>query len=158
MICRVNPAYPGPVMPYAAYQVPVPLPEGHGVIVASFNRGPYLVSAATTCRLKIDGRDVPFGSEGTYHIAVPAGPHEVKVTDWMGVPMIKTRLTVQPGAAHPLNFRFGGWRNRVHDGHGTDVTTFGMWSNYLVMLIVLGVAVLCCGGGTVLAALASSSS
>jgi hypothetical protein len=145
-------------MPYTAYPMPVPVPEGHGVLIVSFNRGPYIVSAASTCRLKIDGREVPFAGEGTYYIVVPAGPHEAKVTDFIGMPMIKTALTVHPGAGHQLAFRFGGWRNRVHDGQGADVTTFGMWSNYLIMLVFFPVFfLLCCGGVALISALGSSA-
>ena len=60
--------------------------------------------------------------------------------------IVTTTLAVQPGAAHHLAFRFGGWRNRVYDGYGTDVTRFGMWSNYSVMLVLLAVVgVACCG-------------
>ncbi len=158
MISRmVQPFHPGPVMPFTAYPMPVPVPEGHGVLVVSFNRGPYLVSAASTSKLKVDGRQVPFGGEGTYHVVVPAGPHEVKVTDPFGMPMIKTKLTVHPGAGHQLAFRFGGWRNRVHDGQGNDVTTFGMWSNYAIMLVVLpAILLVCCGGSALLASLSNT--
>ncbi|MEU7826052.1 hypothetical protein [Catellatospora sp. NPDC049133] len=153
-----HPLPPAPVMPYTAYPMPVPVPEGHGVLIVSFNRGPYIVSAASTCRLKIDGREVPFAGEGTYYIVVPAGPHEAKVTDFIGMPMIKTALTVHPGAGHQLAFRFGGWRNRVHDGQGADVTTFGMWSNYLIMLVFFPVFfLLCCGGVALISALGSSA-
>ncbi|MEU8007123.1 hypothetical protein AB0B66_38680 [Catellatospora sp. NPDC049111] len=153
-----QPMPPAQVMPYTAYPMPVPVPEGHGVLIVSFNRGPYIVSAASTCRLKIDGREVPFAGEGIYYIVVPAGPHEAKVTDFIGMPMIKTALTVHPGAGHQLAFRFGGWRNRVHDGQGADVTTFGMWSNYLIMLVFFpAFFLLCCGGVAVISALGSSA-
>ncbi|MEV4411289.1 hypothetical protein [Catellatospora sp. NPDC049609] len=148
----MQPIPPGAIVPFAAYPVPITPPEGCGVLVFSVNRGPYLVSAASTSRLKIDGREVPFGGEGTYYVALPPGPHEAKLTDPFGFPMIKTALTVHPGLAHLLSFRFGGWRNRVFDGHGTDVTTFGMWSNYLILLITAGASVLVCGGALFLAA------
>ncbi|GAA1401627.1 hypothetical protein GCM10009662_25190 [Catellatospora coxensis] len=159
MIGRMShPLPPGSLIPYTAYPMPVPVPEGHGVLIVSFNRGPYIVSAASTSKLKIDGRQVPFGGEGTYYVLVPAGPHEVKVTDPFGMPMIKTALTVHPGAGHQLAFRFGGWRNRVFDGQGADVTTFGMWSNYLIMLVFFpALFLLCCGGVALISALGSSA-
>jgi hypothetical protein len=89
---------------------------------------------------------------------VPAGRHDIRYTDWLGIPIMTTVADLQPGMMHQLSFRFGGWRNRVHDGHGTDVTKFGMWSNYLVMLITFGaIGVLCCGGTLLLSMLSSSS-
>jgi hypothetical protein len=137
-------------MALAAYPYPVPLPPGWGALIVSANRGPYLVPAPSTCKLKIDGREVSGMAEGTFHIAVPAGEHEVKYTDLFGIPVMSTRVVVQPGAGHQLSFRFGGWRNRVHDGVGTDVTRFGMWSNYSIALISFGVVGLICCGGLVL--------
>jgi hypothetical protein len=144
------------IQPLVAYPMPVTLPSGHGCLVVALNHGPYLVSAATTTRLKIDGHEVPIG-DGTWHIPVPAGPHEVKITDFIGIPAIKTRLDVQVGYQHTLQFRFGGWRNTVHDQHGVDVSTFSGWSNYLTMLVTFGViGVLCCGGCLVVVAASST--
>jgi hypothetical protein len=72
--------------------------------------------------------------------------------------MIKTALTVHPGVAHQLAFRFGGWRNRVHDERGADVTRFGMWSNYAVMLVALPViGLLCCAGVALTSSLSAMS-
>jgi len=140
-----------------AYPHPVPLPPGFGALVVSANRGPYLVPAPSTCKLKIDGQQVPGISEGTWHIAVPAGSRDVRFTDLFGIPVMTTRLDVQAGMAHHLSFRFGGWRNRVHDGNGVDVTKFGMWSNYTVALISSGVVgVLCCGGLALVVAVGGS--
>jgi len=34
----------------------------------------------------------------------------------------------------------------VRDAQGTDVTKFGMWSNYTIMLIGFAVIALCCVG------------
>jgi hypothetical protein len=150
------PVPPGAIVPYTAYPVPITPPEGCGVLVFSVNRGPYLVSAASTARLKIDGRGVVFGGEGAWHIALPAGPHEVKLTDFSGMPVMKTAVTVQPGTAQTRMFQFEVWRNRVHDGHGNDVATFAMWSNYVIMIIMLGgFGVLCCSGFGVFTALLS---
>ncbi|MBB5827224.1 MULTISPECIES: hypothetical protein [Micromonospora] len=152
------PPGPGAVAPLTAYPQPIPPPPGHAVLVVSVNRGPYLVPAPATSKFKIDGRTVPIPGEGTWHVAVPAGPHDVRYTDFIGIPVITTALVAQPGAAHHLSFRFGGWRNRVHDGHGTDVTRFGMWSNYSIMLVTLAVlGVLCCGGFGLVAALSGTS-
>lgn len=141
------PPMPGAVTPLVAYPHPIAPPPGFAVLVVSVNRGPYLVPAPTTSRFKVDGRSVPIPGEGTWHIAVPAGPRDVRYTDFMGIPIITTSVLAQPGAAHHLSFRFGGWRNRVHDAHGTDVTRFGLWSNYSIALAALAVVVpLCCGG------------
>ncbi|GAB3059515.1 hypothetical protein [Micromonospora schwarzwaldensis] len=151
------PPMPGAVTPLVAYPHPIAPPPGCAVLVVSVNRGPYLVPAPTTSRFKIDRRSVPIPGEGTWHIAVPAGPHDVRYTDFMGIPIITTSVLAQPGAAHHLAFRFGGWRNRVHDGHGTDVTRFGMWSNYSILLVALAVIVpLCCGGLALLTAASSA--
>jgi hypothetical protein len=141
------PRVPGGVPTLFAYAHPVPLPAGHGCLVVAVNRGPYLVPAPATCRLKIDGVQVPLPGEGTWHIPVPAGPHDVRFTDWFGIPVMTTQPVVQPAAAAYLSFRFGGWRNRVYDPHGTDVTKFGMWSNYTFLLLTFAViGLLCCGG------------
>ncbi|MGC4892339.1 hypothetical protein [Micromonospora sp. DT31] len=137
----------GGVTPMIAYPHPITPPPGHGVLVVKVNRGPYAIPVTTSSRFKIDKRDVPIPGEGTWHVAVPAGPHDVRYTDFMGVPVITTSIAVQPGAAHHLDFRFGAWRNRVHDGYGTDVTRFGMWSNYTVLIVTLVVVGLCCCGG-----------
>jgi len=126
-------ATPPVAHPLLAYQVPVTPPPGCGSLVTSANRGPYLIAATSAMRLKIDGHQVPIG----WHIVLPAGPHEVKVTDIWGVPYITTALVVQPGATHQLRFDFGVWRNRVYDGSGADVTRFGLWSNYVLILVVL---------------------
>ncbi|MEU7614799.1 hypothetical protein AB0M91_02845 [Micromonospora rifamycinica] len=151
------PSAPGGVTPMIAYPHPVPPPPGHAVLVVSVNRGPYLVPVPTTSRFKIDGRPVSIPGEGTWYVAVPAGSHDVRYTDFMGIPIVTTALTVQPGVAYPLAFNFGGWRNRVRDGHGTDVTKFGMWSNYSIVLVVLPVVgLLCCGGLGLLSALSTS--
>ncbi|MEQ4304272.1 hypothetical protein ABNF97_23295 [Plantactinospora sp. B6F1] len=140
------PWIPPPGMALAAYPHPVQLPPGWGALIVSADRGPYIVPVPSTAKLKVDGREVSGMAEGTFHVAVPAGEHEVKYTDLFGFPLVTTRVVVQPGAGHGLSFRFGWWRNRVHDGQGTDVTKFGMWSNYSIALIVFGVVgVLCCG-------------
>ncbi|MEE3921440.1 hypothetical protein V2I01_33900 [Micromonospora sp. BRA006-A] len=34
----------------------------------------------------------------------------------------------------------------MYDGYGTDVTRFGLWSNYSVMLVLLPVVGLACCG------------
>lgn len=134
-------------MALAAHPHPIPLPPGWGVLIVSANRGPYLIPAPNTCKLKIDGHEVSGMREGTFHIAVPAGPHDVRFTDLFGIPVMTTNVVVQPGAAHHLSFRFGGWRNRVHDGQGADVTKYGMWSNYSIGLIGLAIiGLICCGG------------
>ncbi|ROT31118.1 hypothetical protein [Micromonospora sp. HM5-17] len=144
------PGYLAPV----AHPHPVPLPAGAGALVVTVSRGPYVVPVPATCKLKIDGREVPIPGAGTWHIPVPAGPHEVKYTDFLGVPMVRTDVVVQPGTPSYLDFRFGVWRNRVYDGQGADVTRFGMWSNYLIALIgLISTLVICCGGGALLAAL-----
>lgn len=136
---------PGPVMPMA-YPHPVAPPPGYAVLVVSVNRGPYIVPAPATSRFKIDGQSVPIPGEGTWYVVVPAGPHDVRYTDFLGMPLITTALVAQPGVAYHLSFRFGGWRNRAYDGYGTDVTKFGLWSNYSIALLTLGVfGLLCCG-------------
>ncbi|WFE40821.1 hypothetical protein [Micromonospora sp. WMMD998] len=141
-----QPYQPWPAAPLTAYPQPIAPPPGHAVLVVSVNRGPYAIPVPTTSRFKVDKLVVPIPGEGTWHIAVPAGPHDVRYTDFMGVPIVTTSLVAQPGAAHHLSFRFGAWRNRVHDGYGTDVTRFGLWSNYTVALVALAVIVpLCCG-------------
>ncbi|NBE80025.1 hypothetical protein [Micromonospora rubida] len=151
------PPMPGAVTPLIAYPQPIPPPPGHAVLAVSVNRGPYIVPAPTTCRFKIDRQTVPIPGEGTWYVAVPAGPHDIRYTDFMGIPVMTTGLVAHPGALHALSFRFGGWRNRVHDGHGTDVTKFGMWSNYSVTLVTLVVfGLLCCGGTGLLASLSTS--
>ncbi|MEU1754063.1 hypothetical protein ABZ436_15545 [Micromonospora matsumotoense] len=151
------PSAPGGVTPMIAYPHPIPPPPGHAVLTVSVNRGPYLVPAPSTSRFKVDGRLVAIPGEGTWYVAVPAGPHDVRYTDFMGIPVITTALVTQPGVVYPLSFRFGGWRNRVHDGQGTDVTKFGMWSNYSILLVTLVVlGVLCCGGFGLVAALSTS--
>ncbi|GAB3984262.1 hypothetical protein GCM10027615_71390 [Plantactinospora veratri] len=142
---------PTPGMLPAAYPQPVTLPPGWGALVVSVNRGPYRVPAPTSSRLLIDGRDVIGMAEGTYHIPVPAGEHEVRYATAVGFPLVTTRVLVQPGVGHHLSFRFGAWRNRVYDGRGADVTTSGSLSNYsrlLVSLVIsLGVGGLVCGCG-----------
>ncbi|MFD0820732.1 hypothetical protein [Micromonospora zhanjiangensis] len=140
-----------------AYPQPVPLPPGAGCLVVTVNRGPYIVPAPSTTKLKIDGQQVAIAGPGTWYIPLPAGPHDVRYTDIFGIPMITTHgVTVQPGAACQLRFDFGVWRNRAYDGQGTDVTKFGLWSNYLIMLITIGViGLVCCGGAGLLTALDS---
>ncbi|MFE2618143.1 hypothetical protein ACFXA2_31505 [Micromonospora chalcea] len=134
------------VVPLIAYPHPIAPPPGCGVLVVSVNRGPYMIPAPVTSRFKIDRQLVAIPGEGTWHVAVPAGGHDIRYTDFMGVPLMTTSLMVQPGAAHHLAFRFGGWRNRVHDGYGADVTRFGLWSNYTVTLVTLVVGgLVCCG-------------
>ncbi|BCJ75652.1 hypothetical protein CS0771_51960 [Catellatospora sp. IY07-71] len=141
------PVPPGAIVPFIAYPVPITPPPGCGVLVFTVNRGPYLVSAASTARLRIGGQEVPFAGEGTWHVAVPAGAFEVRLTDFMGVPIMKTAVTVQPGEAQARTFDFQVWRNRVLDGQGNDAATFAMWSNYLIMVVTLvGIAVACCCG------------
>ncbi|WP_089157727.1 hypothetical protein [Micromonospora sp. NBS 11-29] len=152
-----QPYPPMPGAPLTAYPHPIAPPPGHAVLVVSVNRGPYVVPVPTTSRFKIDRRPVPIPGEGTWHIAVPAGPHDVRYTDFLGVPIVTTSVVAQPGAAHHLSFRFGGWRNRVHDGHGTDVTRFGLWSNYSILLVALAAMVpLCCGGLALVGAFSTS--
>ncbi|MEH1097795.1 hypothetical protein [Micromonospora sp. CPCC 205561] len=139
------PPVPGAVTPLV-YPHPIAPPPGYAVLVVTVNRGPYLVPAPTTSRLKVDGQQVPIPGEGTWYVVISAGPHDVRYTDFMGLPLITTALVAHPGAAHHLSFRFGGWRNRVHDAHGTDVTRFGLWSNYSIALLTFGViGLLCCG-------------
>ncbi|WP_117670023.1 hypothetical protein [Micromonospora sp. MW-13] len=151
------PPMPGAVTPLIAYPHPISPPPGHAVLVVSVNRGPYLVPAPSTSRFKVDRQVVAIPGEGTWHVAVPAGPHDVRYTDFMGIPVMTTTLVAHPGVLHPLAFRFGGWRNRVYDGHGTDVTKFGMWSNYSILLVTLVVlGVLCCGGFGLVAGLSTS--
>jgi len=138
---------PPPGAPFVpiAYAQPVALPPGFGALVVSVNRGPYMVPAPTTTKLKIDGREVAIPFVGTWHIPLPAGPHRVRYTDFMGIPMITTHpQVVQPGMPHYLSFDFGTWRNRVRDGAGIDVTKYGMWSNYTLLLIMLAVIAVCC--------------
>ncbi len=138
--------FPAPV----AYPHPVQPPPGFACLAVTVNRGPYIVPAPTTSRLKVDGRHVRIPREGTWFVLVPAGQRDIRYTDLFGIPIMTTQVVLPPGGMHHLSFRFGGWRNRVYDGHGTDVTRFGMWSNYaimLIMLIMLGVTgLLCCGG------------
>ncbi|MFI1195162.1 hypothetical protein ACH4T9_18130 [Micromonospora sp. NPDC020750] len=151
------PPMPGAVTPLMAYPHPISPPPGHAVLAVSVNRGPYIVPAPTTSKFKVDRQTVPIPGEGTWYVAVPAGPHDVRYTDFMGIPVMTTALVAHPGALHALSFRFGGWRNRVHDGHGTDVTKFGMWSNYSVLLVTLVVfGLLCCGGSALVATLSTS--
>ena len=141
-----------------AYAQPVALPPGFGALVVSVNRGPYLIPASSTMRLKVDGRQVAIPGEGTWHIPLPAGPHQVRYTDILGIPAITTHpQVVQPGMPHYLNFDFGVWRNRVRDGAGVDVTKFGMWSNYAMGLIGLAVVVFCCGGSALISAMSNGS-
>ena len=140
------PPIPGAVAPLIAYPHPIVPPPGHAVLAVTVNRGPYIVPATATSKFKVGGWTVSIPREGTWHVAVPAGQHAVRYTDFMGIPIITTALVAHPGALHHLSFRFGGWRNRVHDGYGNDVTRFGLWSNYsiaLVSLVVLGAV--CCG-------------
>ncbi|MEU9504843.1 hypothetical protein AB0D32_00990 [Micromonospora sp. NPDC048170] len=141
-----------------AYPHPIAAPPGYAVLVVSVNRGPYIVPAPASSRFKVAGQAVPIPGEGTWHVAVPAGQHDVRYTDFMGVPVMTTTLLVHPGTVHHLSFRFGGWRNRVHDGQGTDVTRFGLWSNYSIVLVAFAViGVLCCGGFGLVAALSGPS-
>jgi hypothetical protein len=142
-----------------AYAQPVALPPGFGALVVSVNRGPYLVPAPSTAKLKVDGRQVAVPGAGTWHIPLPAGPHDVRYTDFLGIPMMTTHpQVIQPGMPHYLTFDFGVWRNRVRDGAGTDVTKFGLWSNYTVLLITLAVVlVFCCGGTALIGAMSSGS-
>lgn len=150
---------PHPVAPLTAYPYPVAPPPGYAVLVVSVNRGPYIVPAPTTSRFKIDRREVPIPGAGTWHVAVPAGPHDVRYTDFTGMPLITTTLHAHPGAVHHLSFDFGRWRNRVRDGRGVDVTSFGLWSNYTIMLVTLAVVgVLCCGGFGLVVVLTGTSS
>ncbi|MCX4386504.1 hypothetical protein OG777_06125 [Micromonospora peucetia] len=151
------PPVPGPVTPMIAYPHPITPPPGYAALVVSVNRGPYLVPAPTTSKFKVNGQVVPIPGEGTWHVAVPAGQHDVRYTDLMGIPLITTGILAHPGTVQHLSFRFGGWRNRVHDGHGTDVTKFGLWSNYSILLATLVVlGVVCCGGVGLVAAFSSS--
>ncbi|WP_091107569.1 hypothetical protein [Micromonospora citrea] len=139
------PPVPGAVTPLV-HPHPIAPPPGYAVLAVTVNRGPYIVPAPTTSKFKIDGQTVSIPGEGTWYMVVAPGQHDVRYTDFMGVPLITTSLAVQPGAAHHLSFRFGGWRNRVHDGHGTDVTRFGLWSNYSILLVTLAIfGLLCCG-------------
>jgi len=142
-----------------AYAQPVPLPPGFGALVVSVNRGPYLVPVPSTAKLKVDRQNVAIPGAGTWHIPLPAGPHDVRYTDFLGIPMVTTHpQTIQPGMPLYLTFDFGVWRNRVRDGAGVDVTKFGMWSNYTVMLIMLGAfLVLCCGGTALIQAMSGNS-
>ena len=150
------PPVPGAVTPFVAYPHPIPPPAGCAVLVVSVNRGPYIIPVTTTSRFKVSGRVVPIPGEGTWHVAVPAGQHDIRYTDFMGIPIVTTTLVVHPGAAYPLAFRFGGWRNRVHDGYCRDVTKFGLWSNYSIALVgLVTVGVLCCGGLALVSALPS---
>ncbi|MEO3746630.1 hypothetical protein [Plantactinospora sp. B5E13] len=142
---------PGQPAKPAAYPHPVALPTGAGALVVTVNRGPYMVPVPKTAKLRVDGRHVPIPGAGTWHIPVPAGPHQIKFTDFIGVPLVTTSVVVQPGAATILDFRFGVWRNRVHDGQGADVTRFGMWSNHLVSIIEVAVVLAVCCGCSVLA-------
>ncbi|PWU56929.1 hypothetical protein DLJ47_04305 [Micromonospora sp. S4605] len=147
------PPVPGAVTPMV-YPHPIQPPPGYSVLAVTVNRGPYIVPVPATGKLKIDGQTVPIPGEGTWHMVIAPGPHDVRYTDFMGVPLVTTALAAHPGAAHHLSFRFGAWRNRVHDGHGTDVTKFGLWSNYTILLLVFAVVgVVCCG---LLAPLATS--
>ncbi|MFF3868080.1 hypothetical protein [Micromonospora sp. NPDC001898] len=151
------PPMPGAVTPLMAYPHPISPPPGHAVLAVSVNRGPYIVPAPTTSRFKVDRQAVPIPGEGTWYVAVPAGPHDVRYTDFMGIPVMTTGLVAHPGALHALSFRFGGWRNRVHDGNGTDVTKFGLWSNYSILLVTLLVfGLLCCGGVGFISTLSTS--
>jgi len=146
----------GEAYPLVGYPVPITPPTGHGSLAISISRGPYIVPVASTSRLKIDGRDISKTGEQTF-VAVPAGPHQVKLTDFLGMPLMSTELTVHPGAVQQLSFSAGAWRNRVYDGQGADVTKFGMWSNYTILAITLAVLlVVCCGGFALLAAVSST--
>lgn len=134
-----------PVLAPSPY--PPQLPPGYGCLSLEFNRGPYLIPAMTTSRFKVDGQDVTHRMrEGRWFLPVAAGYHKLKVTDFMGVPIMTTEVTVAPGGTHHRSFRFGGWRNRVRDERGTDVTRFGLWSNYSMMLIGFAVLAVCCVG------------
>jgi hypothetical protein len=143
----------GPPFIPIAYAQPVPLPPGYGALVVSVNRGHLLIPSPSTTTLKVDGREVPIPFAGTWHIPLPAGPHDVKYTDVLGIPLMTTRpQVIQPGMPHYLSFDFGMWRHRVRDGAGNDVTKFGLWSNYTVLLILLAIIAACCcvpviGGG-----------
>ncbi|MFG1776003.1 hypothetical protein ACGFIR_06385 [Micromonospora sp. NPDC049051] len=139
------PPVPGAVTPLV-YPHPIAPPPGYAVLGITVNRGPYIVPAPTTSKLKIDAVPVPIPGEGTWYVVISPGAHDVRYTDFMGLPLITTAMMAYPNAMHHLSFRFGGWRNRVHDAHGTDVTKFGMWSNYSIALVALAVfGVVCCG-------------
>jgi hypothetical protein len=152
---------PPPGAPFVplAYAQPVALPPGFGALIVSVNRGPYIVPVPSLAKLKVDGRQVPVPGVGTWHIPLPAGPHDVRYTDFLGVPMVTTHpQVVQPGMPHYLTFDFGVWRNRVRDGAGTDATKFGMWSNYAVAPIAfLAVLLICCGGSALISGLSGGS-
>lgn len=141
---------------FVGVPAPPPIPPGYGCLVLTFGRGPYLYPVMFTGRFRIGPVPVPVG-QGTWYVIVPPGVHEMKVVDALGITMARTRRTVSPDRPQPLRFHFGGWRNRVYDEHGTDVTTYGMWSNYAVALVVSGallaLAGLCAGGVTLLRSL-----
>jgi hypothetical protein len=116
------------------------------VLAVTVNRGPYIVPAPATSKFKVNGQAVPIPGEGTWYVVIPPGSLDVRYTDFMGLPLITTTLAAHPGAAYHLSFRFGGWRNRAYDGYGTDVTKFGLWSNYSIALVTLGAfGLICCG-------------
>jgi hypothetical protein len=133
-----------------AYPHPFAPPPGHGLLAVAINRGPYLFPVTATSRLRVDGHSIPIPAPGLWFVAVPAGQHSVRITDFLGIPAIVAGpMNVPFGGTQHLTFRFGGWRNRVYDGSGADMTRFGMWSNYsiaLVTALIVGL-VCCCGGG-----------
>src|SRR5690606_30958041 len=136
-----------PLVLTPSLNVPPPVPPGYGLLSVELNRGPYLVPAGTAAKLKISGQQVPAAlTHGPWYIPVLAGRHVVKVTDPFGIPVVTTEVVLEPGSSHHRYFHFGAWRNRARDAFGNDVTRFGMWSNYTIMLIVLGTTLLvCCG-------------
>lgn len=148
----------GSPIPFVSYATPVPPPPGHACVQVSIGHGPYLISVAKTSKLKVDGRDVSSGGGELQYVLLPAGPHELKVTDIFGFPLMSSVLAVQPGVAHQLSFQPGGLRNHVYDGQGADVTKFGMLSNYAMLGIVLAVLLVICCGGVGLVSLLSAGS
>lgn len=139
-----QPQYQQPVL--APSLAPTPLPPGYGYLLVEVSRGPYIVPAHNAGKVKIEGLSTGMKlGPGRWHIPVVAGWHTVKLTDLLGMPMVSTQpQLVQPGAATYVYFHVGAWRNRAKDAQGTDVTKFGMWSNYSFLLILLGVVLLAC--------------
>lgn len=152
-------AYPAGMAAYPHHQplvltpslTPPVLPPGYGYLRVELNRGPYLLPAGTGAKLMISGYHVPAAlTHGPWYVPVIAGRHVVKITDPFGIPAITSEVVVEPGGHHYRYFHFGAWRNRARDAAGADVTKFGMWSNYTIMLIALGGTLLVCCGVSVL--------
>ena len=119
--------------PFVASPVPPrTMPQGYGCLVVSANRSPVM----NALRFRVSGKEVLIG-EGTSYVIVPAGQHEMTLSNAYGVTILTSVSTVSAGEWCHLQYQAGEFDVRAYDGRGVEVTMYSHGAQMRPLLIVL---------------------